>query len=140
MHDHQLPESLQQQFRAFFDQITEDYQRAEQQQDLLERSLEITSQELTVRNQQLKQHIDELEQAKEDIVRKASKKIDVDSGSELADYDGLTGKVDDMAEKEAEEIVNSQLKEGDSIYMELNEEKTELTIKISKGKGKDKVE
>ncbi|RXP52290.1 ATP-dependent Clp protease ATP-binding subunit [Lutibacter sp. HS1-25] len=40
----------------------------------------------------------------------------------------------------AEEIVNSQLKEGDSIYMELNEEKTELTIKINKGKGKDKVE
>jgi ATP-dependent Clp protease ATP-binding subunit ClpC len=40
----------------------------------------------------------------------------------------------------AEEIVNSQLKEGDSIHMELNEEKTELTIKISKGKGKDKVE
>ena len=40
----------------------------------------------------------------------------------------------------AEEIVNSQLKEGDSIHMELNKDKTELTIKISKGKGKNKVE
>ena len=40
----------------------------------------------------------------------------------------------------AEEIVNSQLKEGDSIHMELNKDKTELTIKISKGKRKNKVE
>jgi ATP-dependent Clp protease ATP-binding subunit ClpC len=40
----------------------------------------------------------------------------------------------------AEEIVNSSLKEGDSIHMDLNSEKEELTIKISKGKGKDKVE
>jgi len=40
----------------------------------------------------------------------------------------------------AEEIVNSQLKEGDSIHMSLNKDKTELIIKISKSKGKDKVE
>ncbi|MBG7630646.1 MAG: ATP-dependent Clp protease ATP-binding subunit [Bacteroidetes bacterium] len=40
----------------------------------------------------------------------------------------------------AEEIVNSQLKEGDAIHMELNKSKSELTIKIRKGKGKDKVE
>jgi ATP-dependent Clp protease ATP-binding subunit ClpC len=39
----------------------------------------------------------------------------------------------------AEEIVNSQLKEGDAIHMELNSDKTELIIKISKGKGKNKV-
>jgi ATP-dependent Clp protease ATP-binding subunit ClpC len=40
----------------------------------------------------------------------------------------------------AEEIVNSSLKEGDAINMDLDKEKNELTIKISKGKGKDKVE
>ncbi|MBP8792964.1 MAG: ATP-dependent Clp protease ATP-binding subunit [Lutibacter sp.] len=40
----------------------------------------------------------------------------------------------------AEEIVNSKLYEGDSIFMDLDKEKSELTIKISKGKGKDKVE
>ncbi|MBI9042067.1 ATP-dependent Clp protease ATP-binding subunit [Lutibacter sp.] len=40
----------------------------------------------------------------------------------------------------AEEIVNSSLKEGDSINMDLDTEKNELTIKISKGKGKKKVE
>ncbi|MFD1293637.1 ATP-dependent Clp protease ATP-binding subunit [Lutibacter holmesii] len=34
----------------------------------------------------------------------------------------------------AEEIVNSQLDEGDSIHMDLDKEKSELTIKISKGK------
>jgi len=38
----------------------------------------------------------------------------------------------------AEEIINSQLKEGDAILMELNKDKTELTITINKGK--DKVE
>lgn len=38
----------------------------------------------------------------------------------------------------AEEIVNSKLYEGDSIFMDLDKEKSELTIKISKGK--DKVE
>jgi len=36
----------------------------------------------------------------------------------------------------AEEIVNSKLSEGDSIHMDLNKDKTELTIKISKGKKK----
>ena len=36
----------------------------------------------------------------------------------------------------AEEIVNSKLNEGDSIHMDLNEETSELTIKISKGKKK----
>ena len=36
----------------------------------------------------------------------------------------------------AEEIVNAKLKEGDSIHMTLNEEKTEIAIKISKGKKK----
>ncbi|WP_372745028.1 ATP-dependent Clp protease ATP-binding subunit [Lutibacter sp.] len=40
----------------------------------------------------------------------------------------------------AEEIVNSALKEGDTINMDLDSEKNELTIKINKGKGKDKVE
>ncbi|SNR44573.1 ATP-dependent Clp protease ATP-binding subunit ClpC [Lutibacter agarilyticus] len=40
----------------------------------------------------------------------------------------------------AEEIVNSQLKEGDSIHMDLDKKTEELTIKISKGKGKNKVE
>jgi ATP-dependent Clp protease ATP-binding subunit ClpC len=40
----------------------------------------------------------------------------------------------------AEEIVNSQLNEGDSIHMSLNKNKSELIIKISKSKGKDKVE
>jgi ATP-dependent Clp protease ATP-binding subunit ClpC len=40
----------------------------------------------------------------------------------------------------AEEIVNSSLKEGDSINMDLDTEKNELTIKISKGKDKKKVE
>jgi len=36
----------------------------------------------------------------------------------------------------AEEIVNSKLNEGDSIHMNLNKDKTELIIKISKGKNK----
>ena len=36
----------------------------------------------------------------------------------------------------AEEIVNSKLKEGDTIKMDLDKDKNELTIKISKGKGK----
>ena len=36
----------------------------------------------------------------------------------------------------AEEIVNSQLKEGDSIHMDLDKKTEELTIKISKGKNK----
>ena len=36
----------------------------------------------------------------------------------------------------AEEIINSKLNEGDSIHMNLNKDKTELTIKISKGKKK----
>jgi ATP-dependent Clp protease ATP-binding subunit ClpC len=36
----------------------------------------------------------------------------------------------------AEEIVNSKLSEGDTISMELDEEKNELTIKIKKGKKK----
>ena len=36
----------------------------------------------------------------------------------------------------AEEIVNSKLNEGDSIFMDLDKEKSELTIKISKGKKK----
>jgi ATP-dependent Clp protease ATP-binding subunit ClpC len=42
----------------------------------------------------------------------------------------------------AEEIVTSNLNEGDSIFMDLDKDKDkdELTIKISKGKGKDKVE
>ena len=40
----------------------------------------------------------------------------------------------------AEEIVNSSLKEGDTITMDLDSDKNELTIKINKGKGKDKVE
>ena len=39
----------------------------------------------------------------------------------------------------AEEIVNSKLNEGDAIFMDLDKEKNELTIKISKDKGKDKV-
>ena len=34
----------------------------------------------------------------------------------------------------AEEIVNSQLEEGDSIHMDLDKDKNELTIKIKKGK------
>ncbi|MFA5298424.1 MAG: AAA family ATPase, partial [Lutibacter sp.] len=38
----------------------------------------------------------------------------------------------------AEEIVTSKLKEGDSIFMDLDKDKDELTIKITKGK--DKVE
>ncbi len=38
----------------------------------------------------------------------------------------------------AEEIVTAKLKEGDSIYMDLDKEKNELSIKITKGK--DKVE
>lgn len=38
----------------------------------------------------------------------------------------------------AEEIVNSKLKEGDSILMDLDKDRNELTIKITKGK--DKVE
>ncbi|MFZ3272812.1 MAG: ATP-dependent Clp protease ATP-binding subunit, partial [Lutibacter sp.] len=38
----------------------------------------------------------------------------------------------------AEEIVTSKLKEGDSIFMDLDKDKNELTIKITKGK--DKVE
>ena len=38
----------------------------------------------------------------------------------------------------AEEIVNSKLNEGDSIFMDLDKDKNELTIKISKGT--DKVE
>ena len=36
----------------------------------------------------------------------------------------------------AEEIVNSKLTEGDSIFMDLDKEKNELTIKIKKGKKK----
>jgi len=36
----------------------------------------------------------------------------------------------------AEEIVNSKLSEGDTIHMALNKDKSELTIKISKGKNK----
>jgi len=36
----------------------------------------------------------------------------------------------------AEEIVTAKLTEGDSIHMDLNKDKTELTIKISKGKKK----
>ncbi len=40
----------------------------------------------------------------------------------------------------AEEIVNSKLNEGDTIFMDLNKKTNELTIKITKGKGKDKVE
>ncbi len=36
----------------------------------------------------------------------------------------------------AEEIVNSKLKENDTIFMDLDEEKDELTIKIKKGKKK----
>ncbi|MCF6180940.1 ATP-dependent Clp protease ATP-binding subunit [Lutibacter sp.] len=39
----------------------------------------------------------------------------------------------------AEEIVTSKLNEGDSIFMDLDKEKNELTIKVSKDKGKDKV-
>jgi len=39
----------------------------------------------------------------------------------------------------AEEIVNSKLNEGDTIFMDLDEKTNELTIKINKGKGKDKV-
>ena len=39
----------------------------------------------------------------------------------------------------AEEIVNSKLNEGDAIFMDLDKDKNELTIKISKDKGKDKV-
>lgn len=38
----------------------------------------------------------------------------------------------------AEEIVTSKLKEGDSIFMDMDKDKNELTIKITKGK--DKVE
>ena len=34
----------------------------------------------------------------------------------------------------AEEIVNAKLAEGDTINMDLNEKKDELTIKIKKGK------
>ena len=34
----------------------------------------------------------------------------------------------------AEEIVNSKLTEGDTIFMDLDKEKAELTIKITKGK------
>ena len=36
----------------------------------------------------------------------------------------------------AEEIVTSKLKEGDSIFMDLNKDKNELSIKITKGKKK----
>ncbi|MGV8945333.1 MAG: ATP-dependent Clp protease ATP-binding subunit [Lutibacter sp.] len=36
----------------------------------------------------------------------------------------------------AEEIVTSKLKEGDSIFMDMDKEKEELTIKITKGKNK----
>ena len=36
----------------------------------------------------------------------------------------------------AEEIVTSKLKEGDSIFMDLDKDKNELTIKITKGKKK----
>ncbi|HCE55801.1 MAG TPA: Clp protease ClpC [Lutibacter sp.] len=36
----------------------------------------------------------------------------------------------------AEEIVTSKLKEGDSIFMDLDKDKNELTIKITKGKNK----
>ena len=36
----------------------------------------------------------------------------------------------------AEEIVTSKLKEGDSIFMDLDKDKDELTIKITKGKNK----
>ena len=36
----------------------------------------------------------------------------------------------------AEEIVNSKLTEGDSIFMELDKKTNELTIKITKGKKK----
>lgn len=39
----------------------------------------------------------------------------------------------------AEEIVNSQLKEGDSIHMELDKKTDKLTIKISKDKRENKV-
>ncbi len=39
----------------------------------------------------------------------------------------------------AEEIVNSNLNEGDSIFMDLDKKTNELTIKITKDKGKDKV-
>ena len=34
----------------------------------------------------------------------------------------------------AEEIVNSKLEEGDTIHMDLDEAKEELTIKIKKGR------
>jgi len=36
----------------------------------------------------------------------------------------------------AEEIVNSKLNEGDSIFMDLDKKTNELTIKITKGKKK----
>ncbi len=39
----------------------------------------------------------------------------------------------------AEEIVNSKLSEGDTIAMDLNEAKSELTIKIKKGKKKPEI-
>jgi ATP-dependent Clp protease ATP-binding subunit ClpC len=39
----------------------------------------------------------------------------------------------------AEEIVTSNLNEGDSIFMDLDKKTNKLTIKITKGEGKDKV-
>ena len=38
-----------------------------------------------------------------------------------------------------EEIVNSKLSEGDTILMDLDETKSELTIKIKKGKKKPEI-
>lgn len=81
---------------------------------------EITTLEDILNNIQLE--INELEEAKEEIVRKASKKIDIDDSVQLADYDGMTENVDSQAKKEAEEDIEWKKKLWENWKEQVDEE------------------
>jgi hypothetical protein len=66
--------------------------------------------------------IDELEEAKEQIVRKASKKIDLEDDPELAEYEGMTEKVDEKAKKETEEELEWKKKLWENWKNQVNED------------------
>ena len=66
--------------------------------------------------------IEDLEEAKEEIVRKASKKIDLEEDPELADYEGMTGKVDEKAKEETEEELEWKKKLWENWKNQVNED------------------
>ena len=67
MRQHHVPESVLEQYSAFFAQVSEKLEQSEQDQQLLEHSLELTSQELTRRNHELKEHLTEIESTKREL-------------------------------------------------------------------------